>query len=151
MTGAEGELTCVVEAEADVDVRVLFRIAMRDCAGEGRVDGEAGHLCGDCRDGFGAVGDYCAPESGVYDERIPQREICMALGGGFRENEAVCTGVDESGTFCILGSVDAFPCGGLFRRVLRCNLMYQRPAVNPFVCGGVCSGGVAVGGGCVGG
>ena len=150
MTGAEGELTCVVEAEADVDVRVLFRIAMRDCAGEGRVDGEAGHLCGDCRDGFGAVGDYCAPESGVYDERIPQREICMALGGGFREreNEAVCTGVDESGTFCVLDSVDAFPCRGLFRQVLRCNLMYQRPAVNPFVCGGGCGERRAVGGEC---
>ena len=31
-----------------------------------------------------------------------------------------------------------FPCRGLFRRVLHCNLAYHRPGKNPFVCGGRC-------------
>ena len=150
MTGAEGELTCVVAASAVVEVRVLFRLAMRDCPAENREVGSEMHLCGDCSDGHSEIGGLCFSNDGGFGE-LPQREVCAALGGSFRENEAVCTGVDESGTFCILNSVEVFPCGGLFRRVLRCNLMYQRPAVNPFVCGGVCSSGAAVGGGCGGG
>ena len=182
-TGAAGRLICVVAASAVVDVRVLFRLAVRDCSGENRMDGAASHLCGvcvagyeemeggcvalpdrdcmaenrvdgaasylcgDCLGGHSEIGGLCFSNDGGFG-RLPQREVCTALGGSFRENEAVCTGVDESGTFCILNSVEVFPCGGLFRRVLRCNLMYQRPAVNPFVCGGVCSSGAAVGGGC---
>ena len=72
----------------------------------------------------------------------------MALGGSFRENGAVCAGVDGDGTFCILDSVDVFPCRGLFRRVLLCNLTHNRMALNPFVCGRVCEGETATGGEC---
>ena len=186
-TGALGELTCVVPAEGAVDVRVLFRLAVRDCPAEYRLpnedesvkdecgpciasheeveefcvprpaedceaknreDGEASYLCGDCKSGYDEeMGDLCFSETGDYG-LIPQREVCAALGGRFQKNEAVCTGVDVDGTFCVLDSVDAFPCRGLFRQVLRCNLMYQRPAVNPFVCGGGCGERRAVGGGC---
>ena len=149
-TGAAGELMCVVEAEAAEDVLVLFRLAVLDCDAAKRLPGSQGRtdLCGDCAAGYGAVGDYCVPVSGVYDESIPQRDICLALGGRLRANDAVCAGVDADGTFCILDSVGAFPCRGLFRRVLLCNLAHNREALNPFICGRFCAEDQAVGGSC---
>ena len=69
-------------------------------------------------------------------------DLCARLGGKiFQVTVGVlpaCTKIDTSGTFCIAGSREVFPCRGLYRTVLHCN-QYNRPARNPFVCEGVCS------------
>ena len=49
-----------------------------------------------------------------------------------------CRGVDKSGTFCLLGSLEVFPCRGLFTRARDCNLTYKRPLLNPFLCAPKC-------------
>ena len=49
-----------------------------------------------------------------------------------------CRGVDKSGTFCLLGSLEVFPCRGLFTRARDCNIKYNRPLLNPFLCAGTC-------------
>ena len=49
-----------------------------------------------------------------------------------------CRGVDKSGTFCLLGSLEVFPCRGLFTRARDCNLSYNRPLLNPFLCAPRC-------------
>ena len=49
-----------------------------------------------------------------------------------------CRGVDKSGTFCLLGSTAVFPCRGLFTRARDCNIKYNRPLLNPFLCAGTC-------------
>ena len=49
-----------------------------------------------------------------------------------------CRGVDKSGTFCLLGSLEVFPCRGLFTRARDCNIKYNRPLLNPFLCAGKC-------------
>ena len=63
------------------------------------------------------------------------------FGGQRRQQQAVCLGIDIQGTFCLVGSRDAFPCRGLFKHVRRCN-GFNRPALNPFICGAECPGGV---------
>ena len=67
-------------------------------------------------------------------------ETCTDLGGHLQEvsGEQICSGIDESGTFCIVGSRDVFPCRGLFKHIGRCNGKYNRPAENPFICGPAC-------------
>ena len=79
----------------------------------------------------------------VYIENDPKfrtAEPCATLGGTVRivGNGEVCSGIDQSGTFCIVGSRDAFPCRGLYKHVVRCNAEFSRPAVNPFICGPKC-------------
>ena len=55
------------------------------------------------------------------------------------EGEAYgCRGVDKSGTFCLLGSLEVFPCRGLFTRARDCNIKYNRPLLNPFLCAPRC-------------
>ena len=49
-----------------------------------------------------------------------------------------CLGLDRSGTVCLLDSRDFFPCRGLLKHLRRCNLQYNRPALNPFICGASC-------------
>ena len=49
-----------------------------------------------------------------------------------------CRGVDISGTFCLLGSLEVFPCRGLFTRARDCNIKYNRPLLNPFLCAPPC-------------
>ena len=49
-----------------------------------------------------------------------------------------CRGVDKSGTFCLLGSAAVFPCRGLFTRARDCNIKYNRPLLNPFLCAPKC-------------
>ena len=81
-------------------------------------------------------------------------ETCTDLGGHLQEvsGEQVCSGIDKSGTFCIVGSRDAFPCRGMFKHVGRCNGKYNRPAENPFICAPVCgSGTFACGSECISG
>ena len=133
-------VTAPVGAETadDLNVVAVFRQATRDCAAENRAADNGGdHLCGDCLTGYGELRGLCLGEDGDFGS-IPQADVCRLLRGSFAENEEVCVNADASGTFCILNSVDAFPCPGLFRRVLRCNVKYHRPGVNPFVCGGSC-------------
>ena len=58
----------------------------------------------------------------------------MMLGG----DAYGCRGVDKSGTFCLLGSLEVFPCRGLFTRARDCNIKYNRPLLNPFLCAPRC-------------
>ena len=71
-------------------------------------------------------------------------EGCEEVFGGQRRLQTggveVCSGIDIQGTFCLVGSRDAFPCRGLFKHVRRCN-GFHRPALNPFICGVECPGG----------
>ena len=84
------------------------------------------------------------PEDRYYasseTERYRNPVLCTDLGGTLQEvdGEWVCKGLDNTGTFCIVGSEDAFPCRGLFRRVIECNDAYNRLVLNPFICGAVC-------------
>ena len=63
------------------------------------------------------------PKSGMYVDR---------------EDPYGCRGVDKSGTFCLLGSLEVFPCRGLFTRARDCNIKYNRPLLNPFLCAPRC-------------
>ena len=69
---------------------------------------------------------------------------CEEVFGGQRRRQTgdveVCSGIDIQGTFCLVGSHDAFPCRGLFKHVRRCN-DFNRPALNPFICDIECPGG----------
>ena len=76
-------------------------------------------------------------------------ELCTTLGGTLLPvgDANVCQNLDASGTFCIVGSQDAFPCEGLYKRVDFCHNL-DRPALNPFICGPVCANGQPLGGTC---
>ena len=65
--------------------------------------------------------------------------LCRQLGGEVivTVGAEVCKDVDTDGTFCIVGSKDAFPCQGLYKSVLVCN-QHGRQAKNPFICGAEC-------------
>ena len=86
----------------------------------------------------------------LHDENPPlpdyanSPEGCEEVFGGRRRLQTggveVCSGIDIQGTFCLVGSRDAFPCRGLFKHVRRCN-GFHRPALNPFICGVECTGG----------
>ena len=113
-----------------------------------------------CLSGRRDLGGLCVPETGDFDGEedayLTQETLCLAFGGEALEVEdgKVCRDVDESGTFCILDSAGpkpesesesepepyyVFPCRGLFKHVRTCNFKFNRPALNPFVCGGSCS------------
>ena len=51
-------------------------------------------------------------------------------------------------TFCILDSTEAFPCRGLFKHLRKCNINFNRKALNPFFCGEECGGAKAAGARC---
>ena len=79
---------------------------------------------------------------------------CRKLGGRVRIDSPtgmrVCLGVDMNDTFCLVYSDAAFPCRGLFRHVRQCNDDFNRPALNPFLCGARCGPGeVATGKECL--
>ena len=66
---------------------------------------------------------------------------CNKFGGTLEDGggqKKVCSGVDANDTFCIIADKDAFPCLGLLRHVRKCNCEHNRPALNPFFCGGKC-------------
>ena len=98
-----------------------------------------------CPDEFWEVGGLCLKRTGDF-EGVSQEELCGAFGGEVenKEDGKACLMSDQAGTFCVLDSVDAFPCQGLFKRVRFCNLL-NRPIFNPFVCAGVCEEGAAQG------
>ena len=76
-------------------------------------------------------------------------QLCETLGGTLLPvgDANICQNLDATGTFCIIASRDAFPCRGLFKHVIRCH-DYNRPAINPFICGPVCENGSPLGGTC---
>ena len=81
-----------------------------------------------------------ALDYGPNDQRFSTMEPCETLGGVVQTvgDGVVCSDLDANGTFCIIGSVDAFPCRGLYKHVVRCNSKYDRPALNPFLCDAKC-------------
>ena len=83
------------------------------------------------------------------DEPNYDSQLCTTLGGTVLPvaGEDVCTQIDATGTFCIVGSDDVFPCRGLYKHVLFCHNL-DRPAINPFICGAVCANGAPLGGIC---
>ena len=74
------------------------------------------------------------------DPRFSSSQLCDDLGGDttVQGGGEVCKGMDKSGTFCIVGSRDAFPCRGLYKHVINCNGGHNRPALNPFICARKC-------------
>ena len=118
-----------------------------DCVcGEGRTENDDGECV--CGDGTAEMGELCIPEEGVFGGVsggvASQVDLCRAFRGEVLEENSVaygCRGLDAVGTFCLLGSADAFPCRGLFLRARDCNIGYDRPLLNPFVCAGACPSG----------
>ena len=145
-------VSLLVGAESVREYRLVLSSAELMCGGMNRQEeeGSAAGSCGACLPGFDEMRGRCVDigENGDYG-LLPQEEVCEILWGDIREvgGGRVCVGADEVGTFCILGSRDAFPCHGFFRRILRCNL-HNRPGMNPFVCGAVCDSGKAEGAAC---
>ena len=98
--------------------------------------------------------DYTRPELNFIRDEPPdytRSGLCRQLGGAVRVTVGaeVCKDIDADGTFCIVGSKDAFPCQGLYKSVLICN-QYGRTANNPFICGAKCPDDkFACGSGCV--
>ena len=151
---AAPDLECAVTVAAAGGVFVTVRFG-ENCAAKNRqpggspsVNGLAPDGCGACMDDygrFGRTGDLCAEaETGDFGG-IAQQDVCLELqeeaDAQLEGNGRVCSGVDSNDTFCILDSADGLPCRGLFRHVLKCNVGWNRPALNPFFCGAVCSGG----------
>ena len=104
----------------------------------------------DC--GVGQVGQ--AGNCNVPDD---SPEVCKLFRGmtvTVSPEGEVCKGLDQSGTFCILGgelqSSEVFPCQGLLNRARKCNLDYGRPLLNPFACDEKCGDDeIALGAECV--
>ena len=145
-----GSSFCEVAATADISAGATFDYIGR-CA-------VSGHLI------FGAPPNLrCAPpticdspsdknclpaETDSLSSRLPdaanEPNACETVFGGRLQategGQAVCSNIDRNDTFCIVSSRVAFPCQGLFRHVWKCNAN-NRPALNPFFCGGRCEGG----------
>ena len=148
---AAPDLECAVTVAAAGGVFVTVRFG-ENCAAKNRqpggspsVNGLAPDGCGACLDDygrFGKTGDLCAEaETGDFGG-IAQQDVCLELqeeaDAQLEGNGRVCSGVDANDTFCILDSADGLPCRGLLRHVLKCNVGWNRPALNPFFCGAVC-------------
>ena len=118
----------------------------RDCAVENRFPVVDLQQCGSCFLEHEEVGGFpvgsdgvCVPREGGFGE-LSQEGLCGAFGGVVKDegDGKICSGIDQAGTFCILDSKDAFPCRGLFKTVRTCNLVHNRPALNPFACAAKC-------------
>ena len=104
-----------------------------------------------CPADYRALGDNCIPDAENFGGDVSQQYLCRAFGGTLQMagNGEACSGMDRRDTFCIVDSVGAFPCRGLFKHLRACNLDYQRPAFDMFFCGAKCgSGRTAVGAEC---
>ena len=113
--------------------------------------------CG-CFGDTAARGGGCVPLSGDLGT-LSDKVLCGAFGGTVRiatgagGSGEVCSGMDKNDTFCIMDAAEvdgvrAFPCRGLFKHLRRCNLKFNRPALNPFFCGERCGEEEAMGAGC---
>ena len=96
--------------------------------------------------------EICVPKTGDFGP-LSDAALCGAFGGTIESGAnggRVCAGMDANDTFCILNSTEAFPCRGLFKHLRKCNMEFNREALNPFFCGRVCPDDEkAVGAGCV--
>ena len=131
-----------LEGDADYKAGVTFNSALRTpfILVGGSATGWTASEVNTCI--FGPPGGSAVPsvEAGV------DCVLALAPKGGTRveavegmEGEAYgCRGVDKSGTFCLLGSLEVFPCRGLFTRARDCNIKYNRPLLNPFLCAPRC-------------
>ena len=116
-----------------------------DCAVLNRKENALGNCLAECLDdsafpGGGVSVTDCVRKNGDF-RRADQDTVCKDYLGGMVVGGKFCRGIDTAGTFCILdstGADPAFPCRGLFRHILRCNLTYNRPGENPFACGESC-------------
>ena len=118
--------------------------------GGGRVYAPSSGECACSDDGsVYDLGGACVPTesadaaAGEVFGGLADDELCARFGGMVEDEGGgrVCGGLDEAGTFCILDSAGedpAFPCRGLFKHLRRCNGLYERPALNPFICGEKC-------------
>ena len=114
----------------------------------------SGAECVCAEEGARELGSHCVRGSGdvigADDTSEEHRRMCRDIFGGTvldSDGDIVCAGVDEVGTFCLMGSRGAFPCEGLLKHVRECNFM-RRSAASPFLCGADCGAGSAVGAGC---
>ena len=159
---AAPDLECALTVAGDLFVTVRYaeencRAKNRQPGGSPSVNGLAPDGCGACLDDygrFGKTGDLCAAKETGDFGGIAEDVVCEELrkegaDAPLEGNGRVCSGVDANDTFCILDSADGLPCRGLLRHVLRCNVGFERPALNPFFCGARCAAGEqAVGGKC---
>ena len=65
---------------------------------------------------------------------------CDDIFGGLLEDEFFCSEIDLNDTFCLTNSAEALPCAGLYEHVRSCNSV-NRPALDPWHCGGLCPAG----------
>ena len=93
----------------------------------------------ECPKGTRMRGEVCVPKEGDFGG-LSDGAVCVAFGGDLvpAGSPIACSGVDESGTFCLLDSREVFPCRGLFKRARFCNFKHNRILLNPFVCGRAC-------------
>ena len=96
----------------------------------GRIYSAFGEQDGQCVPGVN-VGTTAREHAACVIEALPQVPVVVPVPYG-------CRGVDKSGTFCLLGSLEVFPCRGLFTRARDCNIKYNRPLLNPFLCAPSC-------------
>ena len=91
----------------------------------------------------------CVPKKGNFG-RMSDELLCKVFGGTalIAADGGMCSGMDENNTLCILNSAAAFPCRGLFKHLRSCNLEFNRPALNSFLCGEDCGEREAFGAGC---
>ena len=125
----------------------LLDMPRRNCAAENRFPDVDPQQCGRCFLEHEEVGGFpvgsdgvCVPREGGFGG-LSQEVVCGAFGGVVHEegDGKICSAIDQAGTFCILDSKDAFPCRGLFKTVRTCNLVHERPALNPFACAEKCT------------
>ena len=147
---AEG--TVYVDAPAGMDLTLRYRVRGRNAAGAGEgSEGERAVVVSrECGEGTRLRGAVCVAEKGDF-VGLSDETVCGVFGGELVPSGSpiACSGVDESGTFCLLDSRGVFPCRGLFKRARFCNFGHNRVLVNPFVCGRVCDEGTATGRECV--
>ena len=94
-----------------------------------------------CPDGY--AGEDCAPHprGGKMEADMANApSTCEKIFGGYLRDDVICSRIDINDTFCIAGSLRAFPCAGLYEHVRLCNSM-GRPALDPWHCGAVCDAG----------
>ena len=141
---AAGAVECALKADGDLSVTARFNGPPRICDKTAACDN-----CLDDTDKEFRPEKLCVVDGATGDfEGVAQDILCGALRGDLEGGGKICSGVDGNGTFCVMDSTEAFPCRGLFRHVLKCNMQFNRTALNPFFCGRDCGAQSAIGKDC---
>ena len=138
----EGEVVYVYDCGEGFAPKMLNMRGEQECECAS-LEGVMSGTCDCPTDSHYELGSACIPKEGGFGD-VRQETLCAAFGGTAADEGAggrVCKGLDKAGTFCFLDSAEVFPCRGLFKHLRTCNLLYQRPALNPFVCDEKCPGG----------